>query len=68
MHDRAHAALALLAPRQARELSAAQREQMGEYLLGQSPPGEQSAAVDYLEPPAAARAWAQALAGSSLRS
>ena len=63
MHDRAHAALALLAPRQARELSAAQREQVGEYLLGQSPPAEQSAAVDYLESSAAARAWAQALAG-----
>ena len=63
MHDRAHAALALLAPRQARELSAAQREQVGEYLLGQSPPGEQSAAVAYLESSAAARAWAQALAG-----
>lgn len=62
VHDRAHAALALIAPRQARELSAAQREQVGEYLLGQASPAEQSAAVAYLERSAAARAWAQALA------
>jgi hypothetical protein len=63
VHDRAHAALALLAPRQARELSAAQREQVGEYLLGQAPPAGHSAAVAYLESSAAARSWAQALAG-----
>ncbi|MGA2163280.1 MAG: hypothetical protein ABSH36_02285 [Solirubrobacteraceae bacterium] len=62
VHDRAHAALALLAPRRARELSASQREQVGEYLLGQAPPVEQSAAVAYLESSAAARAWARALA------
>jgi hypothetical protein len=62
VHDRAHAALGLLAPRQARELSTAQREQVGEYLLGQAPPAEQSAAVAYLQSSAAARAWAQALA------
>ncbi len=62
VHDRAHAALALLAPRQARELSAAQREQVGEYLLGQATPAEQSAAVGCLESSAAARTWAQALA------
>jgi hypothetical protein len=63
VHDRAHAALALLAPRQARELSAAQRKQVGEYLLGQASPAEQSAAVTYLESSAAGRAWAQTLAG-----
>jgi hypothetical protein len=63
VHDRAHAALALLAPREARELSAAQREQVGEYLLSQAPPAERSAAVAYLESSAAARSWAQALAG-----
>jgi hypothetical protein len=62
VHDRAHAALGLLAPRQARELSAARREQVGEYLLGQAPPAEQSDAVAYLESSAAARSWAQALA------
>ncbi len=62
VHDRAHAALALLAPRQARELNAAQRAQVGEYLLGQAPAAEQSAAVTYLESSAAARAWARAIA------
>jgi hypothetical protein len=61
VHDRAHAALALLAPRQARELSPAQREQVGEYLLRQAPLPGQSATVTYLESSAAARAWAQAL-------
>ncbi len=35
VHDRAHAALAVLAPAQARELDAGQREEIGEYLLGQ---------------------------------
>ncbi len=63
VHDRAHAGLALLAPRQARELSAAQREQVGEYLLSQAPAAQQSAALAYLESSAAARSWARALAG-----
>jgi hypothetical protein len=35
VHDRAHAALAVLAPAQARQLSAAQREEIGDYVLGQ---------------------------------
>ncbi len=61
VHDRAHAALALLAPRQARELSPAQREQVGEYLLGQADSAQHSAAVANLDSSAAARAWAQAL-------
>jgi hypothetical protein len=62
VHDRAHAALALLAPRQARELTAAQREQVGEYMLGQANGTQQSATRVYLagSPPAAT--WAQALA------
>ncbi|MFI5005513.1 MAG: hypothetical protein ACHQE6_10930 [Solirubrobacterales bacterium] len=62
VHDRAHAALALLAPRQARALSAAEREQVGEYLLGQADPAQRSAARAHLEGSAAAAAWAQALA------
>ena len=37
VHDRAHAALAVLAPRQARELTAERREEIGDYLLGQQP-------------------------------
>jgi hypothetical protein len=62
VHDRAHAALALLAPRQARELTPAEREQVGEYLLGQADPAQQAAARAHLQRSAAARMWAQALA------
>jgi hypothetical protein len=63
VHDRAHAALALLAPRQARELSVAQREQVGEYILGQLDDGGRLEAFAYLEGSQPAQAWAQALAG-----
>lgn len=63
VHDRAHAALALLAPREARELSAPQREQVGEYLLGQQDPATESRTRAYLEESAAGRAWARALSG-----
>jgi hypothetical protein len=63
VHDRAHAALALLAPAQARALSSAEREQLGGYLLGQEDPAAQRAARELLERSAEARAWAQALAG-----
>jgi hypothetical protein len=62
VHDRAHAALALLAPRQAREPSASQREQVGEYLLGQADPAQRSAARACMESSAPAEAWARALA------
>jgi hypothetical protein len=61
VHDRAHAALALLAPRQARELSAAQRELVGEYLLGQADSAQSAQAHAYLRGSAHARAWAGAL-------
>jgi len=62
VHDRAHAALAVLAPRQARGLTAGMREQVGDYLLGQ-----QAAVADRLatrthlaqSPPS--RLWAEAL-------
>ena len=37
VHDRAHVALAMLAPRQARGLAPEHREEIGEYLLGQQP-------------------------------
>ena len=37
VHDRAHAALAVLAPREARALSAERRDEIGDYLLGQRP-------------------------------
>lgn len=62
VHDRAHAALALLAPQQARALSATQRELLGEYLLGQADAAQQAAALALQESEPAARAWARALA------
>jgi hypothetical protein len=63
VHDRAHAALALLAPSLAREVDAERRADIGDYLLDQ-----QDALADRLRtrahlsssPPA--QAWAQALA------
>ena len=61
VHDRAHAALAMLAPRQARELSAEQREQVGEYVLGQDDSPSRRETRAHLESEAPARAWAQAL-------
>ncbi|HEY2572285.1 MAG TPA: sigma factor-like helix-turn-helix DNA-binding protein [Solirubrobacteraceae bacterium] len=63
VHDRAHAALAVLAARQARELTAEQREEVADYLLGQRPGvAERLATRGYLESSAPARAWAGALA------
>jgi plasmid stability protein len=62
VHDRAHAALAVLAAPQARELSAEQREQLGDYLLGQrTSVAERLATRTYLESSPQARAWAHAL-------
>jgi hypothetical protein len=63
VHDRAHAALAVLAPREARQLSAERREEIGEYLLGQQASvGGRLRTRTYLEGSAPARAWARALA------
>jgi hypothetical protein len=61
VHDRAHAALAMLAPQQARELSAAQRERVGEYVLGQDDPAGRRETRAHLESEPPTRAWAQAL-------
>ncbi len=61
VHDRAHAALGLLAPAQARELSPEHRNQVGEYLLGQQTDAQQRATRTYLQRDPAALAWAQAL-------
>jgi hypothetical protein len=64
VHDRAHAALAVLAPRQARELSAERREEIGDYLLGQrTGVAERLATRSYLQGYAPARDWAGVLAG-----
>jgi hypothetical protein len=63
VHDRAHAALAVLAPREARELTAEEREEIGDYVLGQRPDeAERLATRDHLEESPEARAWADALA------
>ena len=61
VHDRAHAALAVLAAAQARELSAEQREEVGDYLLGQRSGAERLATRTYLEGSPQSRAWAHAL-------
>lgn len=62
VHDRAHAALAVLAARQARELTPAQREEVGDYLLGQrTGVAERLATRTYLESSPQARDWAGAL-------
>jgi hypothetical protein len=64
VHDRAHAALAVLAARQARELPAERREEIGDYLLGQrTGVAERLATRSYLAGSAPARDWAGALAG-----
>src|SRR5207302_4113619 len=65
VHDRAHAALAVLAPGLARTLPPEQRERVGDYLLGQDEPGSASedAARALLAGSAPAREWAQALRG-----
>jgi hypothetical protein len=62
VHDRAHAALAMLAPREARELTPQGREEIGDYLLGQGgDSADRLRARSLLEGSPAARAWAQAL-------
>jgi hypothetical protein len=63
VHDRAHAALAVLAPAQARGLTPEQRAEVGDYLLGQrAGAGERLATRTYLEGSPQARAWASAVA------
>jgi hypothetical protein len=61
VRDRAHAALAMLAPLQARELTVEQRARVGDYLLGQLGASERIQASDELAASAPARAWAQAI-------
>jgi hypothetical protein len=63
VHDRAQVALAVLAPREARELTAERREEIGDYLLDQRPSvAERLATRTYLEGSPQARAWAGAVA------
>jgi hypothetical protein len=62
VHDRAHAALAVLAPAQARGLPPERREEIGDYLLSQQPGvAERLHTRSYIGGSDAARAWAQAL-------
>jgi hypothetical protein len=63
VHDRAHAALAVLAPRRARELTPERREEIGDYLLGQQPGvAERLRTRAYLTSSESARTWAGELA------
>lgn len=62
VHDRAHAALTVLAPSQARLVEPAARERIGEYLLGQQSPEEAATTKQYLAGSTPAREWARTLA------
>jgi len=67
VHDRAQAALAVLAPQLARELTAERRAEVGNYLLGQQGSvAERVATRTYLEGSADARAWATAISAEIL--
>jgi hypothetical protein len=64
VHDRAHAALAMLAPREARVVPPERREEIGEFMLGQQRgEADRASTLSYLRDSAEARAWARALAG-----
>jgi Sigma-70, region 4 len=59
VHDRAHAALAVLAPRQARELAPERRLEVGDYLLSQQPGvAERLRTRTFLSGSEPARVWA----------
>ena len=63
VHDRAHAALAVLAPRQASALEPKQRAEVGDYLLGQQPGiAERLRTRTLLGASEPVRAWARAIA------
>jgi sigma-70-like protein len=63
VHDRAHAALAMLAPQRARELSPERRLEIGDYLLGAQPGvAERLRTRTYLSTSEPARAWAAEIA------
>ena len=62
VHDRAHAALAILAPREAKGLDAARRAEIADYLLGQQATGERLRTRTLLTRDTGANAWASATA------
>jgi len=61
VRERAQVALVMLAPAQARELGGEEREQIGDYMLGQQQDSEQAATRQAIESSAPASAWAHAL-------
>jgi hypothetical protein len=64
VRDRAHGALAALAPTQARQLTQPRRQEIGDYLLGQAGGvAEQLRTRTFLSASPPAREWALALAG-----
>ena len=66
VHDRAQAALAVLAPGEARSLTADERAEVGDYLLGQSGIADRLKTRTYLSDSEAARTWALAVAGAGI--
>ena len=63
VHDRAQAALAVLAPGEARKLTAEERAEVGDYLLGQSGIADRLKIRTYLSDSEPAHNWALAVAG-----
>jgi hypothetical protein len=65
VHDRAHAAIAVIAPRQAREVSPERRLEIGDYLLSQQAGvAERLRTRTYLSGSEPARAWAGEIAAA----
>ncbi len=64
VHDRAQAALAVLAPREARSLTPDERAEVGDYLLGQTGIAERLKTRTYLSDSEAARTWALAVSSA----
>jgi hypothetical protein len=62
VHDRAHAALVMLAPARARALSPEQRTEVGDYMLHQQPVAERLRTRAFFASSEPARAWAHELA------
>lgn len=67
LHDRAHAALAVLSPALARNVAPQLRERIGEYLLGQQREAEERVTKAQLASSPPAREWARAVAVELMR-
>jgi hypothetical protein len=63
VEDRAHAALGALGPQDVVDLTAEQRDEIADYLLGQQSQSQQAATRQLLEGSAPGRAWARGVAG-----